>query len=126
MDIIGTMMEIFSQFQRQSNLFAKMLVCYSIYFASIDKGNRHKVAYKIAFFLGIQSLLSSQLISYSSIINLKYTMNHYNDPEAKGITMVMNYFMLTCFGVLTTVIPMQLLEMVRLIVFLFAAIFCCG
>lgn len=86
MEIVKTMKEIWTQLKRQANLFAKMLVCYSIYCASMLEANQSKVNYKIAFFLAIMSILSNQLIQYSSIINLKYTMNHYTDPGVKGIT----------------------------------------
>ena len=89
-----------------TNLTSKMYVCYSIYCASMLDDNTQNIGYKIAFFLGVLSIISNQLITYSSIINLKYSLNHYNDPEMKGLAKVINYFMLTCLGIMTTVIPM--------------------
>jgi uncharacterized membrane protein YiaA len=53
MDIVKTMKEIYSQFKRQANLFAKMLVCISIYCASMAEGNERSLTYKIAFFLAV-------------------------------------------------------------------------
>ena len=61
------------------------------------------------------SLLSNYLITYSSIINLKYVMDHYKSHES-NFRMCMDYLMLTCFGILTTVLPMQLLDIVRVAV----------
>ena len=42
-------------------------------------------------------------------------MDHYKAHESK-FRMCMDYLMLTCFGILTTVIPMQLLDIVRVVV----------
>ena len=99
-------MEIYSQIMRMTNLTSKMYVCYSIYCASMLDDNTQNIGYKIAFFLGVLSIISNQLITYSSIINLKYSLNHYSDPKIEGFKKIMNYFMLNCFGILTTVIPM--------------------
>ena len=58
------------------------------------------------------SLASNLLIAYSSILNLKYVMDHYKAHQSK-FTMCMDYLMLTFLGIFTTIVPMQLLEIAR-------------
>ena len=101
-----------SQVNAQLNFLAKCYVTNEIYSSSMLPGNTEKVEYKIALVLASISLLSNYLITYSSIINLKYVMDHYKAHES-NFRMCMDYLMLTCFGILTTVLPMQLLDIVR-------------
>ena len=82
--------------------------------------------YKYALLLAVTALSSSLLLLYSSILNLKYTMDHYQPQDSK-FKMFMNYVMLTCFGILTTVIPMQLLDILQTtLVTLIGLVTCCS
>jgi hypothetical protein len=82
------------------------------------------------------ALGSRFLILYSSIISFKYSMNDYStewqgsiklsdqceiDVPSKLITFI-RYTMLTFLGVLMTVIPIQILDVSRVIADLFAAV----
>ena len=70
--------------------------------------------YKYALLMAVTAISSSFLLTYSSILNLKYTMDHYKTQGSKfSFKTGMNYLMLTCFGILTTVIPMQFLEILK-------------
>ena len=107
--------KLYSQVNSQLSFLAKCYVTDSIYTASLAEENAKNEDYKIALMVASISLLSNFLITYSSIINLKYVMDHYKAHESK-FRMCMDYLMLTCFGILTTVLPMQLLDIVRVAV----------
>ena len=82
--------------------------------------------YKYALLMAVTAISSSFLLTYSSILNLKYTMDHYKAQISK-FRMCMDYLMLTCFGILTTVIPMQLLDILQVFVLtLTSLITCCS
>ena len=82
--------------------------------------------YKCALLLAVTALSSSFLLMYSSIINLKYTMDHYQPKDSKfSFRMCMDYLMLTCFGILTTVIPMQLLDILQVFVLTMTSLITC-
>ena len=91
------------------------MITETIYTASLKEENVEDLQYKYALMLAALSLISNFLITYSSIINLKYTMDHYKAHDSK-FRQCMDYLMLTCVGILTTVIPMQLLEIVHVAV----------
>lgn len=71
--------------------------------------NHYKIQYKLALILASLALFSQFLITYSSIINLKYTMNHYK-KQRHGCRVFFDYLMLTCLGIVTTVIPMHVID----------------
>ena len=75
--------------------------------------------------LGMLSVTSNFLITYSSILNLKYCLNHYELNDSKVRT-TMNYLTLTFVGPLITVFPVELLEFVRVIVKLIVTIATCS
>lgn len=109
------------------NSVTKVLVTYKIYTKGLSLPDI--IDYKIALLIATLSIMSNQLLIYSSIINLKYINDHYVVKPIRGyldvIVMISNYLMLTCFGIATTVIPMELLEILRLFVFVLTSIFCC-
>ena len=81
MSFLVTLNKVYSMIKAQANFFAKIFVCAEIYRSSILEGNEDKIDYKWAYLLGTQSLCSSYLLTYSSIMNLKYRMNHYNSQK---------------------------------------------
>ena len=53
-------------------------------------------------------------------------MEHYKARNSK-FRKCMDYMMLTCFGIITTVIPMQILDMFRFVLITLAAfVTCCS
>lgn len=76
------------------------------------------------------ALGSRFLIMYSSIISFKYSMQQYSEPATNTYewsVAFVRYLMLTFAGVFITIIPIQLLDICRLIADVFAAtvdIFC--
>ena len=97
--------KLYSQVKSQASFLAKCYVTNAIYTASLAGENAEKMEYKLALMVASLSLLRNYLITYSSIINLKYVMDHYKADRSK-FRMCMDYLMLTCFGILTTVLPM--------------------
>ena len=84
--------------------------------------NHYKIQYKLALILASLALFSQFLITYSSIINLKYTMNHYK-KQRHWCRAFGDYLMLTCLGILTTVIPMHVFDILRYVAVVLAAPF---
>ena len=89
----------------------------SIYNQSKRLEHENMIDYKIAFLMATLALTSTFLITFSAIVNLKYSMKQYEHQKATGcrdrLKIMANYMILTIFGVFATVIPMQLLEIVR-------------
>ena len=116
--------EIYSQVKQQASFLAKIWILCAIYQASLKDTNANDLDYKIALLLAAISLSSNFLITYSCIISLKYTMGHYKANNSK-FRMCIDYLMLTCFGIITTVIPMQILDIFRFVLITLAAFASC-
>lgn len=74
--------------------------------------------------LSMLALGSRFLIMYSSIISFKYSMQQYSEPAEtayENSVAVIRYLMLTFAGVFMTVIPIQILDVARLIAEIIAA-----
>lgn len=119
------------------NFVTKVFIIWATYEASLEEKNWYNVHYKYAIILSMLALGSRFLILYSSIISFKYSMNQYSEsweggsiaitnsckiPVASSLVTFIRYVMLTFLGVLMTVIPIQILDVSRVIADLLAAI----
>lgn len=112
-DLFSNTTAIYGEVKKQLNLFAKLWITMTIYDASLAVENAQNKDYKYSLLLATLSITCNLLITYSSIINLKYMMGHYKAHDSR-FRMWIDYLMLTCFGILTTVVPMQLIDIVRM------------
>ena len=77
MNVISNANTVYSQVKQQLNFLSKCFVANQIYWASLLPDNLQNMDYKCALLLAVTALSSNFLLIYSSIINLKYTMDHY-------------------------------------------------
>jgi hypothetical protein len=117
--------QIYGSVKKQIKFFGQIYFCNSIYWISMRPENQNNINYKWAMLIASQSLASSFFITYSSIINLKYSLKQFGDESKGCFASLWNYLMLTFLGVVMTVVPIQFLDIIRLAIFLITALLCC-
>ena len=122
--------KLFSMGSENLNLVLRIIVIMKIYSDSLKDENWDNTSYKGAVIIGILAVASGLLIKYSTIISLKYQMNHYDAVDTVTMLDKLNlfgkYLLLSCIGVVLTVVPTQLIEMLRLLALTGSYLVCCG
>lgn len=117
-------MAILFKINDQVNLIVKMIIIFKAYQASqMDEEHQLNIHYKFAVILAMLSVISPFLITFSSVMSLKYANDHYGVAQMKSygpFKACFNYAILSFLGVALLVIPLSILDILRVIVSILA------